>query len=292
MRGVTSPNAPSGGGRFETFSSGDQYFPNIPNRRVTGKTVDNILATIRLRAPDVIQPSWASESMIDELAHAANTDAYLFRKAHTTHPAWLGVLNRVAEASKWETRVSASKLSTDRLVTGRGIAIAGETHDFSDVHAGVVAEVEVDRMTGKIVVKHLYGAQDSGFVVGPDLVANQMSGMMIRGVSRTLLEEVVFSKKRVTNLDWVSYPTLRFQDSPTLMTMVVHHPEEVVDANLSPTGHTGPRYRGAGESVEAVVPAAIGNAVFDATGVRMRQVPLTPAKMRNALASAGRLYKG
>jgi CO/xanthine dehydrogenase Mo-binding subunit len=226
--------------------------------------------------------------MIDELAHAANMDALAFRRAHTTHPNWLAILDAIAKAANWQPRVSASRLSNEQLVTGRGIAIAGENHDKSDVYAGVVAEVAVDRETGKIVVKHLYGAQDSGFVVGPDLVANQMDGMMIRGVSRTLLEEVTFSKQRITNLDWVSYPTLRFKDHPSLTTIVITHPDEVVTADRSPTGHAGPRYRGAAESIEAVVPAAIGNAVFDATGVRMRQVPLTPAKVRTALKAAGK----
>ena len=200
-------------------------------------------------------------------------------------------LNAVASAANWQPRVSASQLSNERVVTGRGISIAGENHANSDAYSGVVAEVEVDRKTGKIVVKHLYGSQDQGFAVNPGLIANQLSGMLIRGASRTLSEEVTFSKRRIMNLDWVSYPTLRFKDSPTVTTIVIPHQDEVVDASLSPVGLAGPRYRGAAESLEAAVPAAIGNAVFDAIGVRMRQVPLTPAKVRLALAVVGRLYK-
>ena len=111
-----------------------------------------------------------------------------------------------------QPRVSASKLSNERFVTGRGISIAGENHANDDVHSGVVAEVEVDRKTGKIVVKHIYGAQDSGFVINPASAENQIIGMLIRGASRVLFEEATFSKQRLTSLDWVSYPILRFKD--------------------------------------------------------------------------------
>ena len=286
----TSTNPSSGGARFETFSTGDQYYPNLPNRRVTGNTVQNLFYTCPLRCPDVIQPSWASESMIDELAHAANMDAHAFRQAHCTHDAWRPVLDTAAQLANWQPRVSASQLSAQRVVTGRGIAIAGENHAMSDIYAGVVAEVQVDRKTGKITVTHLYAAMDSGFVINPASIENQMTGMLTRGTSRTLLEELTFSKQRVTGLDWVSYPILRFKDHANVTIQVIGHTDEVVDASLSPQTVAGPRYRGAGESLEAVVPPAIGNAVFDATGVRMRQVPLTPAKMRLALEAAGSLY--
>ena len=286
----TTTNPASGGARFETFSSGDQYFPNIPNRRVTGNTVANLFYTCPLRCPDVIQPSWASESMIDELAHAANMDAHAFRQAHCTHDAWRPVLDAAATLANWQPRVSASQLSDKRVVTGRGIGIAGENHAMSDIYSGVVAEVEVDRKTGKITVTHTYAAMDSGLVINPASIENQMIGMLVRGVSRTLLEELTFSKQRVTGLDWVSYPILRFKQHPNVTVQSIGHTDEIVTAALSPQGIAGPRYRGAGESLEAVVPPAIGNAVFDATGVRMRQVPLTPAKVREALKAAGRLY--
>jgi nicotinate dehydrogenase subunit B len=287
MRGITMANAPSTGARVETFSSGDQYFPNIPNRRVTGKTIPSTLTVCPLRAPSCIQPGWASEQMIDELAHAANADPLEFRRKHTTHPGWLGVLNAAAASAKWKPKVAASRVSKERVLTGRGISIAGENHANDDVYAAVVADIEVDRVTGKIVVKHLWGAQDSGVVVNPGLVESQIEGMLIRGTSRTLLEEVTFSRKRVTSLDWESYPLLRFKDHPNVTTIVISHPE-VVSAADSASGANvaGPRYRGAGESIEAAVPAAIGNAFFDATGVRLRTAPMTPARVRAALKAA------
>jgi CO/xanthine dehydrogenase Mo-binding subunit len=202
------------------------------------------------------------------------------------------VLDACAKAANWQPRVSASNLSNDRYVSGRGIAIAGENHAFTDAYSGVAAEVEVDRKTGKIVVTHLWVAQDSGFIVNPALVENQLVGMATRGVSRTLIEEATFNKRRTTALDWVSYPIMRFKEHPPVKAIVISRPDEVVSASLSPVAIAGPRYRGAGESLEAAVPAAIGNAFFDATGVRMRQIPLTPVKVRKALAAAGRLYKG
>ena len=266
---------------------GRPVLPEHPQPARDRQDLPSIFYTCPLRAPDCIQPAWSSESMIDELAHAANTDAYQFRLGMTTHPGWLGVLNAVAQASNWQTRVSASNLGKGPIVSGRGIAIAGENHASADVYAGVVAEVQVNLKTGKIVVTHLYGAQDSGVIVNPASVENQMTGMLVRGAGRTLIEAVGFSKQRVTGLDWVSYPMLRFGDHPAVTTIAIGHPNETATAATSPQGLAGPRYRGAGESLEAPVPAAIGNAFFDATGVRMRQIPLTPAKVRAALKVAG-----
>jgi CO/xanthine dehydrogenase Mo-binding subunit len=280
--GVNSNNPPAPGARIETFSSGDQYFPNITNRRVTGKVPQSLFKLCPLRAPTCVQPGFASESFVDEIAYAAGQDPYLYRKAMTSQPLWLGVLDAVATASAWQPRVAHSLEQTGPIVTGRGISIAGETHLMSDVYSAAVAEVEVNLKSGKTVVKHVYGAQDSGLIVNPALVENQLTGMMVRAVSRTLYEGVTFNKQRVTSVDWTSYPILRFAESPTVTAIVIGH-TEVVPAAQSPIKMAGPRYRGVGESMEAAVPAAIGNAIFDATGVRMRQVPITPAKMRYAL---------
>ena len=286
--GVNTQNPPAPGARIETYSAGDQYTTNIANRRVTGKVPQSMFNLCPLRAPTCIQPGFASESFIDEVAYAAGKDPYQYRLGMTTQPLWLGVLNAVAKASNWQPRVANSHKPTGEVVTGRGINFAGETHIYSDVYSAAVADVEVNMKTGKITVKHIWGAQDSGLIVNPELVENQLVGMMTRGVSRTLYEEVTFSKKRITGLDWTTYPILRFKDSPTVTPIVIGQ-TEIVPAAQSPIKMAGPRYRGVGESMEAAIPAAVGNAVFDATGVRMRQVPLTPAKVRAALRAAGKL---
>ena len=274
--------------RVETFSSGDQYFPNIPNRRVLGKTIPTMFTVCPLRAPSCIQPGWASESMMDELAHAASMDSYEFRRLHTTHDGWRAVLDAAAKAAKWQPRVSASKLSNDRIVTGRGISIAGENHANDDVQAGVVAEVEVDRKTGKIIVKHLWGAQDSGVVVNPASAENQIIGMLDprrqpharRG--HVVLEEACHRPR----LGDVSDPALQ------------RHADRDPDRDLAhgrghrrrrlADGHRRPALPRRRRVDRGAVPAAIGNAFFDATGVRMRQVPMTPVRVRGALAAAGR----
>ena len=177
--------------------------------------------------------------MMDELAHAANMDALEFRR-RTRRTTAGAPCSTAAAGANWQSRVSASKLSNERFVTGRGIAIAGENHANDDVQAGVVAEVEVDRKTGKIIVKHLCGAQDSGVVVNPASAENQISGMLVRGASRTIFEQVTFSKKRVTGLDWVSYPILRFKESPTVTPIVIWHQDEVTDVAAVADRASGP----------------------------------------------------
>ncbi len=284
--GVNTNNSPAPGARIETFASGDQYTPNIANRRVTGKVPPSMFNLCPLRAPACVQPGFASESFIDEIAHAAGKDSYQYRRSMTTQPLWLGVLDTVAKAANWQPRVSNSQKQTGHIVTGRGISIAGETHLMSDVYSASVAEVTVNLKSGKIVVTQIYGVQDSGLIVNPALVENQLSGMVTRAVSRTLYEGVTFSKQRVTSLDWTTYPMLRFGDAPKVTVIAISHPE-VVPAASSPIKMAGPRYRGVGESMEAAAPAAIANAIFDATGIRLRQAPLTPAKLRFALKAAG-----
>ncbi len=123
---------------------------------------------------------------------------------------WLGVLNAAAAAAGWTPRLAASQLSDAEVVTGRGIGIG--THHVS--FGAAVAEIEVNKRTGDIVAKHLYGALDAGLAVNPALVENQIIGMMVQATSRMLKEEVTFANSNVTSLDWVSYPVLRFAEHP------------------------------------------------------------------------------
>jgi CO/xanthine dehydrogenase Mo-binding subunit len=178
----------------------------------------------------------------------------------------LGVLDAAARAAKWTPRVAASNLSKANVVTGRGIGIG--THLAS--YGAAVAEIEVNKQTGRIVAKRLYGAIDAGLVVNPGNVENQISGQLVQTVSRMLKEEVTFNKTNVTSLDWNSYPILRFEECPEVTPVVVQRLNE--------------RSSGAGEEVMAAAAAAIANAFFDATGVRMSEYPLTPARVLAALA--------
>jgi nicotinate dehydrogenase subunit B len=266
-----SPIPKPGAGRPDVDNTGAQY--KIANRRVTGKSLpllEGYLKTIHLRAPLAPQSTFASEQMIDELAHAVNMDPVEFRRQNIADERWLGVLEAVAALAKWQPRPAASDLSGSPVVHGRGIAIAG----YARSYAGVVADIEVNKKTGKIVAKHMYASQDAGLVVNPGFVENQMEGNLVQASSRALIEEVVTSKKRVTSLDWASYPILRFKDHPNVSTVLVNRPE------IASTG--------SGEPPTAPTAAALANAFFDATGVRIRQAPMTPGKVRAALAASKR----
>ena len=270
-------------GTADTTSSAS-YYDKIPNRAVLSKKVGSYHGFLKgtyLRAPAAPQSLFAGEQMIDALAHAANMDPIAFRlQQMTTDPTagavglqgsrWANVLAAVAQAANWVPKVSASKLETGNVVTGRGVAIGG----FSNARPAIIADVSVNLTSGKISCSHLYCAMDLGTAVDPAMVENQMSGGMVMGASRGILEQTNFTKVRQTSLDWITYPILRFADSPKITTIVVQRLDQGAD--------------GAGEPAEAAVPAAIGNAFFDATGVRLYQMPMTPAKVRAALKAAGK----
>ena len=249
------------------MSTGAMYA--IPNRRVVSHAVPmvGLLKGSPLRSPMDMHYSFASEQVIDELAHAAGIDPLEFRRRNIAGERWRGVLDAAAAAAGWTPRVAASALSDAEVVTGRGIAIG--THHVS--FGAAVAEIEVNKTTGTIVAKKLYGALDAGLTVNPALVENQIVGMMVQATSRILKEEVTFSDTNVTSLDWVSYPILRFAEHPDVTPVVVQRLDEPST--------------GAGEEVMGSTGAAIANAFFDATGVRLRQYPMTPQRVRAALAA-------
>jgi len=132
-----------------------------------------------------------------------------------------------------------------------------------------VADVEVDKKTGKVSVKKFYVAHDCGQIINPDGLKNQIEGNVVQTTSRTLLEELQFDRSRVTSVDWKTYPILKFPDVPDVAIDLIDRPNE--------------KPWGAGEPTAAVVPSAIANAIFDATGARLRSVPFTPEKVLTAL---------
>jgi nicotinate dehydrogenase subunit B len=265
---------PVGLSPVDTTNSGTQY--DIANRRVIGKSLpltNNFFKTSTLRAPNAPQSAFASEQLIDELAYAAKIDPYEFRLKNistTDQNRWKDVLVGVAKLASWQPKVAASNLSDANVVKGRGIGLG----TFAGSQAGVVADIEVNKKTGKIRVLHAYTTQVSGLGVSIEGLESQMMGSMIMGASRTLYETVAFDKKRVTGLDWATYPILRFKDHPNITYTVTQR------LDLPSTG--------AGEPPDAAIPAAIANAFFDATGVRIREAPLTPARVRAVLRAAGK----
>jgi nicotinate dehydrogenase subunit B len=257
--------------------TGAQY--EIANHRVTIKSLpllNNHFKSCPFRAPLGPQTAFGYEQFIDELAYAAKMDPYLFRKQNImkspdpvfpwfSTERWLGVLDAAAQAANWQPRVAASKLTDGAVATGRGISVVSYSNSLS----AVVAEIEVNKKTGKVVAKHLYLSQDAGLAINPELLANQMIGGSIMATSRVLHEETRFNTKHVTSRDWVSYPILRFKDAPEVTTVVIDRKDQLS--------------KGAGEVPISATASAIANAFFDATGVRLREAPMTPARVRGVL---------
>ncbi len=240
---------------------------DIPNLALVNHKLPGLeyLKGAWLRSPLDLSLSFASEQAVDQLAYLLKIDPYEFRQRNIKDARWLGVLNAAAQAATWSPRLAASKLSNAKVVTGRGIGVG--THLAS--YGGAVAEIEVNRETGKVVAKHLYGAIDAGLVVNPGIVEAQITGQLVQTASRMFKEEVTFNTTNVTSLDWNSYPILRFDEAPEVTPVVVQRLNE--------------RSSGAGEEVMAACAAAIANAFFDATGVRMERYPFTPARVLAAL---------
>jgi len=240
----------------------------IENKRLVDHrlTTANYLRGGWLRSPLDLSMSFTSEQAIDDLAFRLDMDPYEFRQRNIADERWLGVLDAAARAAGWTPRPGRTARGEGNVVRGRGIGLG--THLSS--WGGAVADVEVNRATGRVAVKHLYGAMDAGLVVNPGIVEAQITGQLVQTASRMLLEEVTFNERGVTSLDWASYPVMRFTDCPEVTPIVVQRLTE--------------RHFGAGEEVMAAAAAAIANAFFDATGVRMREFPFTPRRVLAALA--------
>jgi nicotinate dehydrogenase subunit B len=221
-----------------------------------------------IRAPGKIANTFAVEGFVDELAAASGADPLAFRLAQLGDPRGIEVLTRAAKMLGWTARPSPNPASGgDDVGEGRGIAYVHYKHRENYVAVGI--EVAVDRRSGAIRVKRVVCAHDCGLVINPDTLANQLEGNIVQTLSRTLHEEVTFDRSCVTSVDWKSYPILTFPELPRIDLDIVDRPE------LPPFG--------AGEAASAPVPAALANAVFDAIGVRLRTVPMTPARVREAL---------
>ena len=227
------------------------------------------LRTSNLRAPGKVGNVFAVESFFDELAAAAAADPLEYRLRRLSDPRGREVLNRTAERMSWVPHTKSPDHSA-AMLRGRGIAYAH--YKQSETYVGMGMEVEVERASGKIRVTRLVCAHDCGMMINPDAVRAQVEGSILQTISRTLFEEVTFDHAGVTSTDWGTYPILTFPDVPRLNIVLI-------DRRLE-------RPWGVGEAATAPVAAALGNAVFDATGVRLRQAPFTSARVKAALVTA------
>jgi nicotinate dehydrogenase subunit B len=241
----------------------------IPNLRAVIHWIqDTPLRTSNLRAPGKVANCFAVESFTDEVAALAGADPVEFRLRYLADPRGIEVIRRVAARMGWSPRPRPQKLDPRApVLAGRGFAYVHYKH--SENHVAIGVEVEVERQSGRIRVTRLVCAHDCGLMVNPDCVRSQVEGCILQGLSRTLFEEVAFDRSRVTSVDWSSYPVVTFADVPPLEIELIDRPQD------PPIG--------VGEAAATPVPAALANAVFDATGVRFRTAPLRPDRVAAAL---------
>jgi len=277
----TIPTFVAGGNANTENTSPWMKVKRFGNYRLTSKPVPStggIFHSGALRAPGAQQSTLADAQIIDMLAVAAGMDSLAFRLQNIdmdpngpeNGDRWAGVLQAAAQAAGWKPWVSGSQAAQKKgdVVTGRGIANSHHGGAF----AASVADIEVNKKTGKITVKHVYAAQDAGLTVNPNLVENQMLGSTVQGISRALYEEVRFNKSYVTSVDWVTYPIMRFKDSPGFTPVIVQRTDKPC--------------LGSGEPPTCPIIGAMANAFYDATGVRLHEAPFTPARVRGTLAAA------
>jgi nicotinate dehydrogenase subunit B len=225
------------------------------------------LRSTHLRDPEGPATTFAVESFIDELAVAAGVDPLELRLKHIDEPRAKAALTAAAEKAGWDTRVSPKKNITGDVVTGRGIALGIR----NGTYVGTIAEVQVNRKTGAVKVTRLVCSHDCGLIVNPDALKATIAANLVQSLGRTTKEEVMFDRSNVTSVDWVTYPVARASDVPPVVDIVLINRPDL------PPG-------GAGEPSSRPTAAAIANAVFDATGARVRQIPLTPANVKAAIS--------
>lgn len=247
------------------YGGGDRNAPtnyDLPAQRVTMHWLDRLpLRTSSMRSLGGMGNTFANESFMDELAAAARADPLEFRLRHLSDPRAREVLTQAAERAGWGATLPPGE--------GRGIAFA--RYENEEAYIGAVAHVRVDRASGEVRVKRIVVAFDCGLVINPDGVRNQIEGNVIQSSSRALKEQVTFDESHVTSVDWDSYPILKFSEVPDVEVVVIDRPEE--------------KAVGAGEPATITTAPAIANAIFAATGARVRQVPFTPKRVLDALES-------
>jgi CO/xanthine dehydrogenase Mo-binding subunit len=240
----------------------------VRSERVLTHTVDSPFFTGPLRSPSRLQNTFAHECFLDEIAAQVKADPVAYRLRHLADARLKEVVSGAANAAGWTGRPSPAR-ATGNVATGRGIACVA--YEGDNGYAAMVAEVEVNRTTGVVTTKRLVVAHDCGPISNPDGVRNQIEGGALQGLSRALGEEVTWDSRQVTSIDWRTYHSLPLGFQIPKVECVL------IDRTNVPA-------MGAGETAITVVAAAVGNAIFDATGVRIRQVPFTPERVKRAMS--------
>jgi nicotinate dehydrogenase subunit B len=261
---IAPPLPPTGP---DSSNAANQY--NIPRSQVITNTVPSRFFTGPMRSPNRIQNTFANESFMDELATKAGKGPLAFRLNYITDPRLAAVFQRVTQDARWNDKVrNTGSHGSGTMRTGRGLA--GMRYEGTGGYAAVVVNVTVDTKTGGVTVNEVWAAQDCGICLNPDGMLNQAQGCCIQGISRSLHEGLSWKADGITTVDWVSYPITRFEGIPDAFHFsIINQPTLPV--------------LGAGEVTITAMPGAISNAIFDATGARLREVPFTPSVVRAAL---------
>src|SRR5476649_2690922 len=264
------------------FEMGDRT--SIPpydfeNMRVTINDMAPIVRASWMRGVSVLPNTFAHESYIDELAFAAGVDPVEYRLRYLQDERAIDLVKSTAERAAWTPRTAPMQTpNEDQLLRGRGFAYARYIHSkfpgFGAAWAAWVADVAVDRQTGDVSVTRVVIGHDSGMMINPDGVRHQIHGNVIQSTSRVLKERVTFEESTVTSKEWGGYPIPTFPEVPQ------------IDVLMMPRQDQPPM--GAGESASVPSAAAIANAIYDATGIRFRELPITPERVLAAL-NAGTL---
>lgn len=244
---------------------------NVKSERVLVHNVTSPFWTGPLRSPARLQNTFAHECFMDEVAAKVKADPVEYRLRHLADPRLRDMVVEAAKAAKWDARPSPRpRIRRTGIAAGRGFACVAYERDNG--YAAMVVEAEVDQDTGKVAVKRIVVSNDCGPISNPDGLRNQLEGGALQGMSRALGEEVTWDGQKVTSFDWRTYHSLPLGFAvPKIETVLVNRPDE--------------KATGAGETSITIVAAAIGNAIFDATGARLRQSPFTPERVKAALAA-------
>jgi nicotinate dehydrogenase subunit B len=243
---------------------------SIRSERVLAHAVKSPFFTGPLRSPLRLQNTFAHECFMDEIAAHVKADPVEFRLQHLSNPRVIDAVKAAAKAADWNARPSPNRANARTgTVIGRGIACVA--YEGDNGYAALIAEVEVQQSTGRVQPRRFVIGHDCGAISNPEGLRNQIEGGILQGMSRALGEEITWDDHKVTSIDWQTYNTLSLGiEVPVIEITLLDHPEAAAI--------------GAGETAITLVAAALGNAIFDATGARLREVPFTPERVHAALA--------
>lgn len=244
--------------------------------RVVAHDMPPIVRASWFRGVSALPNTFAHESYIDELATEASVDPIEYRLRYLKDPRAVDLVNAVAERAGWTPRPIWKEPEPEgEIVRGRGFAYALYVHSkfpgYGAAWSAWIADVAVNKSTGDVSVTRVVAGQDSGLMINPDGVRHQIHGNVIQSTSRALMEEVSFDRATVASREWGAYPIIKFSDIPK------------IDVLMLPRQDQPPL--GVGESASVPSAAAIANAIFDATGVRFRELPFTPDRILAGLRS-------